>query len=645
MSVMKKNKSTKRKNRKHLRGSPPPKPSKRSYAWLNVLPDQLWLKVRPGVTVWEALRESDVAIDGDCGGLGKCGKCKITLITAMGSPSEEERSLLTEEEIEGGIRLACQTRITKDVQIDLTASGAELEFHQILKSGHRSILELDPLIDKRIITCSPDLEQEWLADLDRIKLCLGPEYRELEASLRCLKTLPDVLSAPGFQGAAVVHRKRLLALQDWSKVGRQYGLVFDLGTSTVVGKLISLLDGHEIAAISRLNAQYKYGTNVVSRLQYIKDHVDGLQHLHNLLVGDLMRISAGLLKVGRLDPDEILIAVAAGNTIMQHILLGLSPMGIAQAPFAPVITDGIVVWASEVGLRLHSDTVLYVMPGRSGYVGGDLISVILASGAYEQDRELALGLDLGTNGEIFLGNRRRLITCSTAAGPALEGARISRGMIAKTGAIEATSTENDRLVYRIIGNTKPKGLCGSGLVDLVAVLLHHGVIDSEGRIGPTPGADSEPLNSRLVERDGVYDFLVADDDESFDGKPVFLTQKDVRELQLAKGAIAAGIETLLDELGITAGDLQRIYLAGALGNYVNVYSAMRIGLLPHVDTGIVVPLGNAATTGASMVLLSKPHWDKANEVSDFVEHVELSSRPDFNDYFVKHLDFPEENIW
>lgn len=642
---MKKTKSNKRRHKKQLRGSPPSRPSKRVYAWLNVLPDQFWLKVRRGVTVWEALRENDVEIEGDCGGLGKCGKCKITVITAIGGPSEEERSLLNEDELKGGIRLACQTRITKDMQIDLTASGTELEFHQILKSGHRSIIELDPLIDKHIIACAPDLENEWLADFDRIKMFLGPEYRDLEASLRCLRTLPNLLSAPGFEGAAVLHKKRLLALQEWKKVGRQYGLVFDLGTSTVVGKLISLLDGHEIAAISRLNGQQKYGTNVVSRLQYIRDHTNGLRHLHNLLISDLMRISEGLLKVGRLAPDDILIAVAAGNTVMQHILLELPPLGIAQAPFAPVVTDGMVVWASEVGLHFHSDAILYVMPGRSGYVGGDLISVILASEAYEQDREIVLGMDLGTNGEVFLGNRRRLITCSAAAGPALEGARISRGMIAKTGAIEGTTTENDRLVYRVIGNTKPKGLCGSGLVDLVAVLLHHGVIDSEGRIGPIPGDDSEPLNTRLIERDGVYDFVVASGDESFDGKPILLTQKDVRELQLAKGAIAAGIETLLDEMGIAARDLRRIYLAGALGNYVNVYSAMRIGLFPQVDPGIVIGLGNAATTGASMVLLSKPYWDMANEVSDFVEHVELSTRSDFNDYFIKHLDFPKENTW
>lgn len=640
-----KSKSVKRKQKRQLRGSPPPKPSKRAYARLNVLPNQLWLKVRKGKTVWEALRESDVEIDSDCAGLGKCGKCKVTVITAIGSPSEEEIALLTEDELQAGIRLACQTRITKDMQIDLTAAGTDLEFHQILKAGHRSILELDPLIDKQIVVCTPDLENEWLADLDRIKLCLGPEYRDLEASLRCLRTLPNLLDETGFEGAAVLHRRRLLALQQWKKVGRQYGLVFDLGTSTVVGKLISLLDGHEIAAISRLNSQYKYGTNVVSRLQYIKEHANGLNHMHNVLVGDLMRISDGLLEVGHLDREDILIAVAAGNTIMQHILLGLPPLGIAQAPFAPVVTDGMVVWASEAGLNFHSDAVLYVMPGRSGYIGGDLISVILASSAYEQDREMVLGLDLGTNGEIFLGNHRKLITCSAAAGPALEGARISRGMIAKTGAIEGTRTEEDRLVYRVIGNTRPKGLCGSGLVDLVAVLLHHGVIDSEGRIGPPVNADAELVNSRLIERDGVYDFLVADRDESFDGKPLYLTQKDVRELQLAKGAIAAGIETLLDEMGITAGDLQRIYLAGALGNYVNVYSAMRIGLLPRVDPSIVTGLGNAATTGASMVLLSKPYWAMANEVSDFVEHVELSSRPDFNDYFVKHLDFPTENMW
>jgi uncharacterized 2Fe-2S/4Fe-4S cluster protein (DUF4445 family) len=274
-----------------------------------------------------------------------------------------------------------------------------------------------------------------------------------------------------------------------------------------------------------------------------------------------------------------------------------------------------------------------------------MIGFIIASGVAEQSREIVLGLDLGTNGEIFLGNRDRLVTCSAAAGPALEGARITHGMIAKTGAIEGTRLEDGRLVYRIIGNTRPKGLCGSGVVDLVAILLHCGVISKDGLIQPPEEELVEGLSERVVKRDDLFDFIVATPEESYDGKPILLTQQDVRELQLAKAAIAAGIQTLLDDMGLEETGVNAVHLAGALGNYVNPYSAMRIGLLPEVDPNIITSLGNGALTGALMVLLSRKYWPLANKTADEIDHLELSSRRDFNDYFVENIDFPENNIW
>ena len=641
----KQNKKNNKNRRKRSIGSPPPRRPRRRLVSLNVLPQQLWLKVERGLTLWEALQNTDVDLEGDCGGLGKCGKCKLTVVSAIGPPTEEETSLLSKDELATGTRLACRTKINHDMQVDVGEAVQGLEYNQILKTGHRAIVHLNPLIDQHIVTSAPHLIDEGVADFDRIKFVLGPEYQDLDASLECLRTLPHILEDPNFEGAAAIHDNRLLALQNWEKVGRRYGLVFDLGTSTLVGKLISLLDGHEVAAISCLNSQYRYGANVISRLHYVKENAHGLQRLHNLLVRDLNRITDGLLEVGGIEHEDIFVAVLAGNTTMQHFLLSLPPLKIAQAPFSPVLTDGVVVKAIEIGLRLHPEAVMYVMPVASGYIGGDLISVVLASGAADQDRELVLALDLGTNGEIFLGNKKRLLTCSAAAGPALEGGRITHGMIAKTGAIEGVSTYDRSLYYRTIANTKPRGLCGSGLVDLVAVLVHEGVIDYEGLIVPPPDGSEHPLFLNVEEGDSVNKFLIAGPDDSFDGRALYLTQQDVRELQLAKGAIAAGIQTLMHEMDITAKDINRIYLAGALGNYVDVYSAMRIGLIPNVDPNIVSSLGNAASTGAIMVLLSKDHWKRASMLADSIEHIELSSQHDFNEYFVDNLDFPRENIW
>jgi len=612
--------------------------SKTRQVWLNVLPHDLWLKVRLGETVWDALQQSDVEPGGDCGGLGKCGKCKIKVLSSIGPPTEEEEGFLDEDELKQGIRLACRTEVDKDLVVNTEENSTDDEYFQILKTGHRPLLHPHPLVGKRLITLPPDIQNEGLSDLDRIKLVMVPEYQGLEAPLHCLQTLPDILRRTQYRGVAVLHDKCLLAWQDREEVDRHYGLVFDLGTSTLVGKLISLVDGDEVAVVSSLNSQIRYGTNVISRLQYIKEHPNGLASLYNILINDLNRITARLLKTAKLKRTDIFIAVAAGNTTMQHIVLTLDPSGIAEAPFTPVLTDGLIVKSADVGLRLHPEALLYIMPTKSGYVGGDLISVVIASGAAEQEDEVILGLDLGTNGEIFLGNRRRLMTCSAAAGPALEGAKISHGMIAKAGAIEGVSLEDGSLSYQVIGNINPKGICGSGLVELVAVLVDQGIIDHEGLI---LRPQESVLCSRVIERSGVYDFLIASPDESYDHKPIYLTQKDVRELQLAKGAIAAGIRTLMDEMGVGPEDIQHVYLAGALGNYVNPYSAVRIGMIPGFDPEMITSLGNAASTGASMVLLSKEYWQTANELSDSIEHIELSSRIDFNQYFVESIDFPK----
>ncbi|MGD9334997.1 MAG: ASKHA domain-containing protein [Desulfobacterales bacterium] len=644
MKKPKKNKKTS-KRRRSSTGFLPLKKQKSKYVLLNVLPDDLWLKLRRGTTIWKALKKTDVALESDCGGLGKCGKCKIRVISSVRPPVAEEKELLDPEELENGVRLGCRVKIRKDLVIHTGESDDEPILHQILKTGYRPTVDIDPLINKRPVDLPSESAHDGLSDLDRVKAAMGPEYSDLKASLHCLRFLPQMMKKTENHGTAVLHENYLMAWQHRKQARRVFGLVFDLGTSTLVGKLVNLLNGSEVAAISRLNSQSKYGSNVISRLQYIKENPKGLFTLTDLLVKDLNSITQRLLEVERLSPDDIFIAVTAGNTTMQHIFLNLDPLGIACAPFSPVLTDGLILSAKDAGLRLHPEARLYVMPSKSGYVGGDMISTILASSAAEEYDKIILGLDLGTNGEIFLGNRQKLLTCSAAAGPALEGAQISQGMIAKSGAIEGVSSNEDGLRYQVIGNILPKGICGSGLVDLVAVLLHCGTIDFQGLILPPQENADDFLSSRVVNKSGVQDFLVASEEETSGNRPIYLTQKDVRELQLAKGAVAAGIQTLMDKMGVGIQDLDQIYLAGALGNFVNPYSAMRIGLLPKVDPEKIKSLGNAASKGAVMALLSRPHWQKANELSKSIEHVELSTHIDFNRYFVDNLNFPQENLW
>ncbi len=644
---MKKPKPKVKHKKRHPRGPGPPSGRKQRSrkVWLNVLPDDLWIQVRRGTTVLEALENQPVELDSDCGGLGKCGKCKVQVITALGPPGPQERELLSEGELARGMRLACRIRMQKDLMINLDRGESGQEHFQILKSGQMPIIRLDPLVYKRIVNLPETQSDGELGDLGRVRAGLGPGFGRLKAGLECLRRLPADLRAIGDRGAAVLHGDRLLAWQDWEQVGRRYGLVFDLGTSTLVGKLISLLDGRELAVASCLNGQARHGADVISRLQFVREHPDGLGKLNRLMLKDLQRMIQRLLRVAGLVPEDIFVAVACGNPTMTHLLLGIPPGAIAESPFRPAVTDGLVLKAGQVGLSLAPEALLYVLPCKSGYIGGDLIATMLASGAWRRGQPLGLGLDLGTNGEVFLGSRGRMLTCSAAAGPALEGSKISYGMIARTGAIESVRSEEHGLAYRTIGNVKPRGLCGSGLVDLVAVLLHWGVIDHEGLI-TEPGPDIPPWLAERVEPDGeVLHFVVAREDEAFEGRPVYLSQRDVRELQLAKAAVAAGVRILMNELGVLPGDLQRVYLAGALGNYVNAYSAMRVGLLPMVDPEAIRSLGNAAGTGAAMALLSRGHWRLCCALARSIEHVELSSRRDFNDYFVEHIDFPTENIW
>ncbi|UCD32497.1 MAG: DUF4445 domain-containing protein, partial [Desulfobacterales bacterium] len=461
-----------------------PKKVAKKKVWLNIFPDDLWIQVQQNNTIYHALQNTKVGLEGDCGGLGKCGKCKIKMITPLGRPSKDTMEFLNPDELAQGIRLACRTKIRKNLAIYTEELNGETEFYQILKHGHMPSVELSPLIERHLVTIPPPSLENSLSDVYRIQEVLRPEFHDLKTTYRCLSSLYKNLRATNFDGTAVIHNNCLLEWQSKDSISGVFGLIFDLGTSTLVGKLVNLIEGQELAVISRFNSQRKYGADVISRIQYVRGHPKHLVHLQKLLVTDLNLIIKRLLESLELKPKDILVAVVAGNTAMQHFMLKLDPSGIAEAPFTPLITEGMTFLARDVGLKLHPDAMLYVMPAKSGYIGGDLIGFILSSRAAEQDDKLVLGLDLGTNSEIFLGNKNRMLACSAAAGPALEGAKISHGMIARAGAIESFRFEDNQLFYNVIGNIKPKGLCGSGLVDLAALLLHHGIVNPEGLICP-----------------------------------------------------------------------------------------------------------------------------------------------------------------
>ena len=645
---MKKNNRLIRKKRKKRTPISGAKNRIRRDVWLNVLPADKWIKVKPGITVYDALENTDLEVEGECGGDGTCGKCKIRVITALKSPDEQEKKLLTKEELADGERLACRTRIRKNLVVYTEPKPGEMELFQILKHSQMPDVVINPLLDKYALTVLPPSLVQPASDFCRVRDAIGPGHEDLKITWGCLASLYKDLRKTRFKGEAIVHQNCLLAWAPENSNKGRYGIVFDIGTTTLVGKLVDLINGREVSVVSRLNSQTRYGSDVISRIKFVRERKNGLKRMRELLLRDINVIIRRLLRINKLKSGDIFVAVAAGNTTMQHFLLALDPSGIAEAPFSPVITEGVTFRTQDLGLELHPDAMIYVMPSKTGYIGGDLISFILASGAFEEDHRMILGLDFGTNGEIFLGNRHRILTCSTAAGPALEGARISRGMIARAGAIEGVRVEDNQLRLNVIGNIKAKGLCGSGLVDLTAVLLHHGVIDHEGLMGTAQMSPHDPVFRRRIvcdKTDGTCHFMVAQASQSEDRRKILLTQKDVRELQLAKGAVSAGVQMLMHQMGVGIEDIDMICLAGALGNYVNPLSAMRIGLIPTLPMEKIVSTGNAASAGAKMALLSKDQWHKASEISARLEHVELSVMPEFYEKFIAAMDFPEANLW
>lgn len=419
--------------------------------------------------------------------------------------------------------------------------------------------------------------------------------------------------------------------------GEGIGIAFDVGTTTVVGSLVDLETGKRLHVASRTNPQVAFGDDVVSRIGHAGTE-EGLGTLRDAIRKCMNDIIAELCRKGGIDPSSVRGLSVAGNPTMGHLLLGIDPSPIAQAPYDPVIRDAVEKNACDIGLSINNDGTVYVMPNIAGFVGGDTVAVILSTGMFAHD-SLQLAVDIGTNGEIVLGNRDGLICCSAAAGPAFEGARISQGMRAMPGAIEKIVIADDVMVNTIEGEP-PRGICGSGLVDIVAELLRAGVIDQTGRMlrpEDIPGTVSEQIRQRIVDDNGEIGFVITLEE---DGGRVVLTQRDVRQVQLAKGAIFAAIETLRDELGIEYDNISEILLAGAMANFIRRSNAKRIGLLPDIPSDRIRFVGNAALAGARMALISRSHRDQAEHIGRSARYIELANRTDFQTRFADAMLFP-----
>jgi len=592
--------------------------------------------VPSGETVLAAAGEAGLELHTPCGGRGTCGSCRVVFASTPPDPTPDELTLLSKAELASGLRLACRAPLLKDSTIDVPPSTLRKDSKFLLHGIMRNV-ELAPAVSKVALALPPPSLEDQRSDADRLVGALSAAGVAAEADPGALLTLPSSLREGAFTVTAVVHGGRVTAVEPGDTSDELYAVAFDIGTTTVVGMLLNLRTGAECAVAARTNPQVSYGDDVVSRIGFAA--LDGgLTKLQSAIVSCINDIIAELSAAASVPPERIYQAVFCGNTSMNHFLLGIDPAYVAQAPYVAAVRAAVEVPAGALGIRVARAGRALTLPNVAGFVGSDTVAMMLAAD-YAHSDKLRLAIDIGTNGEIVLGNRKRLLCASTAAGPAFEGARIRHGMRAASGAIESVSIADGRLKIETINGGAPVGICGTGLIDAVAALLDAGLVDSTGRLLTGEDAAGTPeLKKRISENDFGPHFVLATVEEGA-ARTVFLTQRDIRELQLAKAAIRAGITILLKEFGVGWQDLDEVLLAGAFGNYIKKESALRVGLLPPLPPDKITQIGNAAGTGAKIVALDSRLLAEADALSLAARYVELAGRADFQHIFAESMLF------
>jgi uncharacterized 2Fe-2S/4Fe-4S cluster protein (DUF4445 family) len=605
-------------------------------------PEGKTVYVPAGTTVYEATGEAGIIINSPCGGAGVCGNCKVAVMKGTYEQKGSER-FITDSDLEQGTVLACRTRILSDCVIEIPLTSRLFE-QKILTDGIEVQLKVSPNVQKVFITVDKPTLEDQRSDLDRVWDALGLGNPGPRVPVDVVRRLPEKLRKADYSTTIVLNMDEIIGIERGDQSDKLYGVAVDIGTTTVVGYLMDLKTGKQLAVSSQTNPQTSFGDDVISRIQYATTTKDGLDDLNERIVSCLNDIIANLAIQAGIEKKYIYEVTTTGNTTMNHLFLKIDPQNLSLHPYVGVIRSNMDTRSSLIGVNINRYGKVYTMPNIGGFVGGDTVAVILASGMHKSE-ELKFALDIGTNGELVMGNRERLISCSTAAGPAFEGARITCGMRASDGAIEKVLIADGGVQVNTIGNAKAIGLCGTGLIDAIAELRKAGVISKNGKMyKPDELPDSVPdyVRKRVVDHEKWgASFIITPADESKTGEAILLTQKDVRETQLAKGAMYAGYELLKKELGIADDDIHEVLLAGAFGNYIRRHQAKIIGLLPDIPTEKIKFIGNAAGAGAKMVLLSKEMRDEACHISQNTEYIELAVNTDFQRVFADSMFFPE----
>lgn len=584
------------------------------------------IEVERGGNLFNALMDNKIFIDSPCSGKGTCGKCKVKIVKGLKGVTPLDTKHLTKEELESGFRLSCNFNINEDIEIVLSEKSKDME---VLITGVEQQYNLDTVVKKKYLVIEKPSINDQRDDYRRLSDAC--ENNDLLIDLQCLPQISDLLREADFNVTAALYKNRLLHLENGNCLQQNYGLAVDIGTTTIVIYLLNLNDGKVMDVDSRVNNQRSYGVDVISRINFTVENPKGLGILKDNIISQLNDMIEFLCKKNNISEDNIYDIVIVGNTIMTHLLLGLTCKNITISPYIPVATKAFEIKAKELGIKTKG--MVSLVPGISAFVGSDITAGILSCGMLNSEK-YSLLLDLGTNGEIALGNNNEVVTCSTAAGPAFEGANIKYGIGGVKGAISKIDLSRNK-IYETIRNEKPCGICGSGVLDAVAQFVKFGILDETGRMIGKDKVKNKDYQNRIIEIDNMRQFIVVQ--SSVDEEIITFTQKDVREVQLAKAAVCAGIKILLKEKNINFNEIEKVYIGGGFGNYMDIESCVDIGMIPKELKGKIKSVGNCAGGGAKMYLLSKRIRENAVDIINKTTYIELSKRKDFQEYFIDSM--------
>jgi uncharacterized 2Fe-2S/4Fe-4S cluster protein (DUF4445 family) len=595
-----------------------------------------FIEVVPGTTLLQAALDGGVEITATCGRRGRCRSCRVKVVSGeLPPPTVQDTIQLGHEAVHENFRLSCQTPVIATCAIMPAPLRGEAG-HQILSAGDSDMLRdaaLDSGIEQHVVVAkAPTDENHLTSDIEEVFALLPPDTSQ-DVSLDVLRKLPEILRARNGELTVTTFNKRIVDIEAGSNAGRMYGMAFDIGTTSIVGNLLDLGTGEPMSAVSGINPQTVFGGDLMSRVAYAQFDAKKLAALRGRVLNAINDFIEEGCQKANISTNHVYKIVIVGNTCMHHIFLGIDTSYVGLAPYAPTVRSPIVVPAAELPLKKAPNAHVCFLPIVAGFVGADTVAAIIATRLYDSDKIRAL-VDIGTNGEVVMGSRDKLMACSAPAGPTFEGGQIKHGMRGAMGAIERVDITDD-VECEVIGDVPAIGICGSGLIDAVAKMLDAKVLNTGGRLRHADLDALPPLiRQRVIAHDGSRAFVLVPAREAGKGEDILLTQIDIRQLQLAKGAIYAGIVMLQRLMNVADSDIDELLIAGGFGNYVNIENAVRIRLLPALPRERIRYVGNAAHVGAQMALLSETERRRAETIARRIEHVALATRPEFQEIFV-----------